>query len=58
LVGDITGGDMHTGNHAFDERNQGAAVRFTGGGPSQHGIIFPRPQVGTQSSPAGTAPSR
>lgn len=49
---------MHTGNHAFDERNKGAAVRFTGGGPSQHGIIFPRPQVGTQSSPAGAAPSR
>ena len=49
LSGEISGGQFHAGDHALDQRNQGAAVGFTGGGPSQHAMILPCPRPGTQS---------
>ena len=36
LLGDVVGGDGHTGDHALDDGHQSAAVGFTGSGPTQH----------------------
>ena len=41
LTGDVLGGDVDTGDHAFDHGHQRAAVGFTSCGPSQHASHLP-----------------
>ena len=57
LAGDVVGGDVDAGDHAFDNGHQGAAVGFTSCSPSQHASHFRTSRLGAPNQPMAR-PSR
>ena len=52
LTGDVVGGDVDAGDHAFDHGHQRAAVGFTSCGPSQHASHLPTSRVSAEIRPS------